>query len=87
MAAINMDWAGIFSDVTTRGVFEAVAKPRTILFRDLKVDFPPEDVQRSLDRLKKANLIKEQTSAIQDFSTLYVTADGLSAAYAMNVPL
>jgi len=76
----------LLEDDTTRGVFEAVARPRTILIRDLKSSFPDIDLNHSITLLKNANLIKEQPAVINDFSTLYVTASGLNVAQAMRQP-
>jgi hypothetical protein len=81
---LNMETKNLFKDDTTRGVFEAVAKPRTILVRDLKINFPNLDLKRSITLLKDADLIKEQPAVIDDFSTLYVTANGLNLAQAMK---
>lgn len=83
---LNMKTTNLFQDDATRGVFEAVANPRTILIRDLKSNFPHIDLKRSITLLKDANLIKEQPAVIDDFSTLYVTASGLNVAQAMKLP-
>lgn len=82
---LNIKTSNLLSDVTTRGVFEAVAKPRTISFRDLKSNFPPEeDLEQSITLLKQADLIGEKPAVINDFSTLYVTASGLDAVQALR---
>lgn len=83
--ALNVELTNLFEDGTTRGVFEAVAKPRTILVRDLKTRFPNNSqLDQTISRLIKAELIKVKPSIIQDFNTLYVTADGLSADRALK---
>jgi hypothetical protein len=83
--ALNVELTNMFEDGTTRGIFEAVAHPRTILVRDLKSRFPDEALlNRTISLLKSADLIKEKPSAIDDFNTLYVTADGLSAVKALK---
>jgi hypothetical protein len=83
--ALNVELSNLFEDGTTRGVFEAVAKPRTILVRDLKTRFPNNDqLNQTISLLKNAALIKEMPSVINDFNTLYVTADGLSAVKALK---
>jgi hypothetical protein len=84
---LDMKTKDIFKDDTTRGIFEAVAKPRTILVRDLKSNFPHVDLKRSITLLKDADLIREQPAVIDDFSTLYVTANGLNVVQAMKHPL
>jgi hypothetical protein len=83
---MNMKTTNLFRDVTTRGVFEAVAKPRTILVRDLRNNFSREDLEHSITALKEADLIKEKPAVIDDFSTLYLTANGLNVAQALKQP-
>ena len=82
--SLNIKTSNLLNDVTTRGVFEAVAKPRTISFRDLKSNFPAEDLEQSIVLLKQADLIGERPAVINDFSTLYVTASGLDAVQALR---
>jgi hypothetical protein len=85
MAAINFITSNALRNSATRGVFEAVARPRTISLRDLKSNFPAdEDLQGSITLLKQADLIGERPAVIQDFSTYYVTANGLNAAQALR---
>jgi hypothetical protein len=43
-----------------------------------------EELEHSITVLKDADLIKERPAAISDFSTLYLTANGLSAANALK---
>lgn len=74
----------LFEDAATRNVFEAVAKPRTILIRDLKNTFSGENLEHSINVLKEADLIKEKPAVINDFSTLYLTADGMDAVQALK---
>ena len=91
----------VLADAATRAVFEAVAKRRTILLRDLKRDLnsdlksdlseepgnvSTESVEHSLSVLKNADLIRERPAPISDFSTFYVTANGLNAAQALKDP-
>ena len=83
---INYEFTDILVDDTTRGIFEAVLQPRTILIRDLKSKFPGTNVTQSITLLKNAKLIKEQAAPIYDFSTLYVTADGLNMAESLKFP-
>jgi hypothetical protein len=84
---LSMKTTDLFKDVTTRGVFEAVANPRTIRIRDLRSNFPHQDLDRSIKLLKDADLIQEQPAAIDDFSTLSVTATGLNVAQAIKRPI
>jgi hypothetical protein len=83
--ALNVELSNLLEDGETRGIFEAVAQPRTILVRDLKTRFPNKVLlNQTISRLKNAALIKEMPSVIEDFNTLYVTADGLSAVKALQ---
>jgi hypothetical protein len=51
MALISVETSNVLRDPKTRGVFEAVAKPRTISLRDLKSSFSSdEDLQESIAR-------------------------------------
>jgi hypothetical protein len=85
MALINFRTSNLLSNLTTRGVFEAVAKPRTISFRDLKRNFPAdEDLNEAITLLKQADLIGEKPAVINDFNTFYVTANGLNAVQALR---
>jgi len=70
-----------------RLVFERVLKNRSIRFGDLikQVEQVDPNVDRrqakaTLDQLQNAHLIKEKGSALEDFNTYYVTADGLEAS-------
>jgi hypothetical protein len=83
----------VFRDAVTRTVFEAVAKPRTILVRDLKnnvtqedTNLSNEDLEHSITVLKDADLIRERPAVISDFSTLYLTRNGFDAANALKDP-
>jgi hypothetical protein len=74
----------LLRDDTTRGVFEAVAEPRTILVRDLRNSFPHAQLESSIAALKQAKLIKESPAVLDGFSTLYLTAGGLGVAQALK---
>jgi hypothetical protein len=82
--ALNVELTNLFDDDATRGVFEAVALPRTIMVRDLKTRFSDDVLNKTISRLKGLDLIKEKPSVIDDFNTLYVTANGLSAVKALK---
>jgi len=83
---LTIKTADLLKDPTTRGVFEAVANPRTIRIRDLRINFPQVDLDRSIALLKNADLIKVEPAVIDDFNTIYVTATGLNVAQAMKRP-
>jgi hypothetical protein len=76
--------SNLVKDAILRTVFEAVAKSRSIQVKDLKEKFSTEQLEHSIPALKGADLIRESTAPIQDFSTLYVTANGLTAESALK---
>jgi hypothetical protein len=74
----------LLTSVAARHVFAAVAKRRLISFKDLirVITVATEDweeINKSLEVLKQADLIKEETAPVKDFSNFYVTANGLRA--------
>jgi len=84
MAALNLRTSQVLSDSNTRGIFEAVAKPRTISVGELRRSFPAVNLEQSIRTLKDADLIAENPAIIGDFTTLYVTANGLNVAQALR---
>jgi len=63
-------------------VFHTVADARKIALKDLWDSVEgssKEQVSESVKQLSKAGLIAEVPSSLEDFSTYYVTADGLTA--------
>ena len=81
---LTPETANLLKDETTRGVFQAVAKPRTIQIRDLRVKFKSDVLERSIKKLTDAKLIKVSEAPIEDFKTLYVTTNGLNLAQALT---
>jgi len=81
MAAMNPDIITLFSTPETRNVFDAVVKKLTIRFKDLvdSLDLEEEKVSESLVKLEEAKLIEEFAAPVNDFKTLYITANGLTA--------
>jgi hypothetical protein len=73
----------IIADPMIGTVLEQVAKNRMIRFGDLlQMTDPPtarEAARGAIRKLRAMRLIDENESAIEDFNTLYITADGLSA--------
>jgi len=79
----------LFSDNLTKLVFKEILKNRTVLFKDIRdsvqkhrqnsalVDEP--HIEKAVNLLKNADLIKERPAVIGDFSSYYVTANGLNA--------
>lgn len=65
-------------------ILEQVAKNRFIRFGELlakiKPSFDRGEAKRAVGQLKQLNLIDERESAIDDFNTLFITADGLAAS-------
>jgi hypothetical protein len=85
MKALNSKTANLFKDETTRGIFKAIAEPRTVQIRDLRLKFSDAGaLGQSIKDLADANLIKVSEAPIEDFKTLYVTADGLNWARALT---
>jgi DNA-binding transcriptional ArsR family regulator len=82
--ALDTATMAVLSAPLIRTIFELVAKERTINFKDLAAQLqekqiPKEEVSKSLETLKEVSLIKEHPASLEDFNTLYITADGLSA--------
>jgi len=81
--AVDFATLSMLAVPTVRLVFEQVVKNRSIRLGELiervrpKVD--RENVEEMLRELKDAELIKEKGSAIEEFNTYYVTANGLEA--------
>jgi len=74
----------LLTSVAARHVFTAVAKSRLISFKDLVrvrtvAGEDREQIKKSLEVLKNADLIKEEAAPVKDFSKFYVTANGLRA--------
>jgi hypothetical protein len=70
---------------STLAVFGAVAKERTVRFKDLLDALESEELDRdqvreSLDQLEEAKLIKSQDTleGVEDFKWYYITEEGLS---------
>lgn len=77
----------LLSDTLTRHIFDFIAKRRKAIYKEIRYTVEgetgegppqPDEVLKRLQRLKEAGLIEEQNSPIPDFSTYYVTAEGLS---------
>ena len=67
-----------------KAILEQVAKNRFIRFGDLLDKTEPRfdrlEAKRAVGKLKELKLIDERESAIEDFNTLFITADGLAAS-------
>lgn len=67
-----------------KAILEQVAKNRFIRFGELlektRPQFDRTEAKRAVGKLKQLNLIDEKESAIEDFNTLFITADGLAAS-------
>ena len=83
---MSMDFAtlSLLSDPIARRLFEYVVKMRSIRFEELAKRVEPEvDRQMAktmLQKLEQAQLIGEKGAALDDYTTYYVTADGLEAS-------
>ena len=74
----------LLSDPIARRIFEHVVKMRSIRFEELAKRVQPE-VDRQLtkamlQKLEQAQLISEKGASLDDYTTYYVTADGLEAS-------
>jgi len=78
---ISADLISLLMIPAIRNVFNKVAQERTIRFRDLQHSLGIERAEAvaTLNKLKEAKLIKEQGAPVEDFTTFYVTAAGISA--------
>lgn len=67
-----------------KAILEEVARNRFIRFGDLLAKMQPlldrAEAKNAVGKLKKFSLIDEKESAIEDFNTLFITADGLAAS-------
>lgn len=75
-----------FNPSTTLPVFNAVARERTVRFKDLldaleSADLDREQVHQSLEQLQEAKLIESQDApeGVENFRWYYVTEEGLTA--------
>lgn len=78
---ISANVISLLSIPTIRTVFNKVAQERTIRFKELQNSLGIERAVAfdTLKKLKEANLIKEHGAPVEDFTTFYVTAAGISA--------
>ena len=77
----------LLKDTVTLAVLDIIAEEKRVPFKDLgeavkrfvgqPVDV--EDLRERLDWLKDVKLIAEEPAPVIDFSTYYITADGLLA--------
>ena len=81
------------SSSAVRTIFEAILKNRSAIFKDLMAvvgkstgddQESRREVEAAVSLLKEADLIKERPAAIEDFSSYYVTANGLAAESDLN---
>lgn len=71
----------LIEDEKAQAVFSAVARDRRVTFRQLvkELSIDRDEVQEKLQTLKKAELVKEKVSSIEDLNTYYLTSKGFSA--------
>ena len=88
--AVDFATLSMLAVPTVRLVFEQVVKNRSIRLGELIERVRPKvdrenveemlrELKETLNKLKDAELIKEKGSAIEEFNTYYVTANGLEA--------
>lgn len=71
----------LIDDEKAQQVFHAVARDRRVTLRKLaqELAFGREELQETLQTLKRADLVEERLSTIDDLNTYYLTRDGFSA--------
>lgn len=87
--AVGFDTLSLLTNPITRRVFGMVVKSRSIRFEQLvkqvEADVDRDRAKRTLQELIDAHLIKQKGSAVEDFATYYVTADGLEASRRVGI--
>lgn len=86
--SLDVSVLAVLTGLATRVVFDLVVSNRSIRFGELlkklqqtkRSEVGRESAIKSLEELKTAGLIDEKSSSVQDWSTYYVTADGLEAS-------
>jgi len=82
---MNLDsFFEVFGDKITRRLFEEIVENRRVSHKHL-VDYwySSETVIASTDKLRKLRLVEKDNATIQEFTTYYVTKEGLSVNRAL----
>ena len=81
----------ILTNDILKKVFETVLENRSLFYKDIVGTVTDEagvahspEVGTAVETLVKADLIKERTSSIKDFSTYSITSDGLTTGKRLN---
>ena len=73
----------LMTDERAKEIFEFVAKRRSVPLGEILKLFSegatPEDTKSTLDRLESLELLSRSPASIEELSTWFVTASGLSA--------
>lgn len=71
----------LIDDPKVQEVFSAVARERRVTLRKLaqELDIGKQELQEKLHALKRAELVEEMPSSIDDLNVYYLTSDGFSA--------
>lgn len=71
----------LIDDEKAQEVFSAVARDRRVTLRKLaqELAISKDEVQEKLQALKRADLVEEKASTIDDLNTYYLTRQGFSA--------
>jgi len=81
--SVDIAQLSVLCEPAVRNVFNEVVKRRTVQLGELvrlgRGGATRAGTRQLLDKLKDARLIAEQPSTLDEFSTYYVTADGLEA--------
>jgi hypothetical protein len=83
----------LLSDTVTCAVFQEILKNRSAILKHLRQTVAaqnrvlPSEIDRAVEGLLDADLVKEHRAEISDFNSYYVTADGLSAERQLRLAL
>jgi DNA-binding transcriptional ArsR family regulator len=71
----------LIDDPKAQEVFSAVARERRVTLRKLtqELGIGKQELQEKLYALKRAELVEEMPSSIDDLNVYYLTSDGFSA--------
>ncbi len=78
----------LLGNESNRKVLETVVQKRTPRFKDLdeSLDLEREEIRKILSELEEAGLVKSEEAPrdVEDFKTIYPSADGLTAEHELR---
>ncbi len=86
MSDMNLRVATVMADAVAASVLEQVARHRWLRLGDLFAsgDVTREAAKEGVRKLQGMEFIDMQQSGLEDFNTVYITADGLAASRKIN---